>query len=1393
MSGEEPATQIAQVKSPQMVSAVKLPILKKGEYTLWSMRMKQYLTNTDYSLWQVILNGDGPIQVTTDEKDVETKVPWNKDAKSLLAAIKSRFGGNVESKKMQKTVLKQQFENFSVFDTEDLDKAYDRCQKLISLLEVHGAAVPNEDGNQKFLRALPSSWNNVALIMRNKDGIDDLDIDDLYNNLKVFEANIKGSSGSSSNSQNVAFLSAEDTSNSNEVNTANGVSITSSYNSQGQASSSSYTDDLMFSFFANQSNSPQLDDEDLEQIDHEGAILQGQCKQPRKKSMEQDRDAWSSELGTNTRRVTVSIQLSSKDKTGLGYGDQLNENDSSGSELFNNVFDRRSSDGDDNQTNDRPTTNKTSASVSQVETSTSQTSNTSVETPRVESVRPSGVIIEDWVSDDEDIFQSNDLQATDKPSLKRIEFINARNESVKPKQAKKPRITTQNPKAVLEQCAENIIIKIKFVPIAVLTRLEEHQFVMPIKALSWCKSSTSTFRQLILIPIQLISNEKVNTVRVNGVNTVVQIVVSAVKGTRVTAVKASTGFVAFGRSARGGKITRKGKLRTYNVLFTETECLILSLDFKLLDESQVLHRVPRQSNMYNFDLRNVVPSRDLTCLFINATIDESKLWHRRMGHVNFKTMNKLMKGNLIRGLPSKIFVNDQTCVACQKGKQHKASWMMNSGIKRDKKGNFSVARELHNKMSCERKNRTLIEAARTMLADSLLPTIFWAEAINTACVLDRNVPVIILNTLDPLGKFDRKAEEGFLVGYSVNSKAFRGSNNKKPSPQETNSNTGLKKNVDAGQSKEKNVSTQQYIVFPLWSSISSSNKSSDEIDRDDTVDDATGEKPAQKPANAVRKEFEEQCNRELLQWKATRASSTNSFNSVSTPVNTAGGSRIFGDAGSSFVPLSKFTNLLDDLLMPDLEDTAEVPNTSIFGSTYDDDDDLDTCNSPYADKVIGAEADFNNMEPSTVVSSIPTTRVHSIHPKDQIIGDPRLAVQTRDMTKKSSGEHAMISYIQKQRRSNHKDFQNCLFVYFLSQLEPIKIAQALDDESWVEAMQEVLLQFKIKKFWTLVDLPYGKKAIGTKWMYRNKKDERGIVVRNKARLVAQRYKQEEDIDYDEVFAPISRIEAISAFLYGTIDEEVYVSQPPGFVDPKFPEKVYKVEKALYGLHQAPKAWYETLSTNLLDNGFYRGNLEQDLFYKESQESHLEEFTFFLGLQVKQKEDGIFISQDKYVGEILKKFCFSSIRTASTPMETNKALTKDEDGEDVDVHLYRLMIGSLMYLTFSRPDIMFSVCACSRFQVQPNVFHLNAVKRIFRYLKGRPKLGLWYPKDSPFILEAFSDSDYAGASLDRKSTTGGCQFLGLRLISWQFKKQNVVANSTTEAEYITASHCYGQVL
>ncbi|GKB94197.1 putative ribonuclease H-like domain-containing protein [Tanacetum coccineum] len=306
------------------------------------------------------------------------------------------------------------------------------------------------------------------------------------------------------------------------------------------------------------------------------------------------------------------------------------------------------------------------------------------------------------------------------------------------------------------------------------------------------------------------------------------------------------------------------------------------------------------------------------------------------------------------------------------------------------------------------------------------------------------------------------------------------------------------------------------------------------------------------------------------------------------------------------------------------------------------------------------------------------------------------------------------------------------------------------------------------------------KAIGTKWVYRNKKDERGIVIRNKVRLVAQGYTQEERIDYDEVFAPVARIEAIrlflayasfkdfvmyqmdvkSAFLCGKIEEEVYVCQPLGFEDPEFPDRVYKVEKELYGLHQAPKAWVkgDILLVQVYVDDIIFGSTRnemctefENMMHKKFQMSFMGELTFFLGLKVTQKDDGIFICQDKS------------------------------------------MIRSLMYLIASRPDIMFPVCACARFQVTPKISHLHAMKRIFRYLKGQPKLGLWYPKDSPFDLEAYTDSDYASASLDRKSTIGGCQLLRSRLISLQCKKQTIVANSTTESEYVAAASCCGQVL
>ncbi|GKA17501.1 putative ribonuclease H-like domain-containing protein [Tanacetum coccineum] len=641
------------------------------------------------------------------------------------------------------------------------------------------------------------------------------------------------------------------------------------------------------------------------------------------------------------------------------------------------------------------------------------------------------------------------------------------------------------------------------------------------------------------------------------------------------------GPVAFGGSK--GYITGKGKIQTgkldyedvcfvkelqqYNlfsvsqmcdkknkVLFTDTECLVLSPDFKLSDENQVLLKVPGQNNMYSFNLENIVPSRGLACLIAKATVDESNKWHRR-------------KESNTRPPVRLKFKNMDIIELCG-----------SKGIKRE----YSNARTPQQNGVAERKNRTLIEAARTMLADSFLPNTFWAEAVSTACYV-----------------FNRSLE----------------ANNGGEKPKK---DTGLKFN-------EKPVDQEEQTFLEELERLKRQEKEVDEA------------------AEALRKEFVQGTEDLLLQAGAAKASSTNTLNIVSTPVSTASPARVFSTGESSYPDLNNYADQ-DDSQIPALEDIYDTSNIGIFtNASYDDE---------------GVVTDFTNLETSV-------------------------------------------------------------------NIEPKKISEALKEESWVDAMQEELLQFKLQK------------------VYRNKKDERGVVVRNKARLVAQGYRQEEGIDYDEVFAPVARIEAIriflafasymgfivyqmdvkSTFLYGTIDEEVYVSQPPGFVDPKYPKKVYKVVKALYGLHQAPRAWYATLSTFLEKSGYGKGTIDKTLFIKKDKKdimliSSIGELTFFLGLQVKQKADGIFISQDKYVTEILKKFDFMSVKHASTPIETHKLLVKDEEAADVDVHLYR-------------------------------------------YLKGEPKLGLWYPKESSFDLVAYSDSDYGGANLVRKSITGGCQFLGHR--------------------------------
>ncbi|GJR46093.1 putative ribonuclease H-like domain-containing protein [Tanacetum coccineum] len=984
----------------------------------------------------------------------------------------------------------------------------------------------------------------------------------------------------------------------------------------------------------------------------------------------------------------------------------------------------------------------------------------------------SAPIIEDWNSDDESEVEPNDKVKTVRPSTEKIKSVKTVMETEAPKQNKHyPRGNQRNWNNLMSQRLGSdfkMINKACFVcgSFEHLHYVCDKKVVRPV----WNNSSRVNHKNFAnkmthphpkrsFVPQTVLTrystnknsivNKNVNTAKVKDTTARDRAVVSANKEKWVNAVKASTcwvwkaknssasttfkkysyidargrskhmtgnkcyvteyedydgGFVSF-RDGKG-RIFGKGKIKTRtldfddvyfcnelkynlfsmsqicdkknNVLFTNTECLVLSSDFKLLDESQVLLRVPRTDNIYSVDLKSVVPTGGLTCLFAKVTIDES------------------------------------------------------NGIKRE----FSIARTPQQNGVAERKNRTLIEAARTMLVDSKLPTTFWAKAVNTACyVLNRvlvikphnKTPYELIRGRPPLIdfiKFDGKAAEGFLVGhFMVNSLTMSMNYVPVVAGNQTNGIAGTKDNIVTGQDEKKKEPEQEYIMIPFCTIdllISQDPKDGEENDgkKPTGVDENEASDNDGQDDQATRSKLE----RLLQQEKQTEHNNTtNSISTISIPVSTAGPS--FTDnvpsspvntAGPPDSTANAFEEHLFERFSP-FKNAYALPHVPNVTPMHD----IGTFGNAYDDKDVEEEVDMNIVVSSYTVPDAPVIKFLKDHPQDQMIR-----------------------------------------------------IQALKDPSWVKAMQDELLQFKLLKVWTLVYLPRDKWAIGTKWVFRNKKDERGIVVKNKARLVAQGHTQEEGIDYDEVFALVARIEAIrlflaytsfkdfvvyqmdvkSAFLYGKIEEEVYVCQPPSFEDPHYPDKVYKVyvDDIIFGSTK------KDMSTEF-----------DKPMHDKFQMSFMGELSFFLYLQVQQKSAGIFISQDKYVVEILKKFDFASVKIASTPIETNKALIEDEEAEDVDVHLYRSMIGPLMYLTTSRPDII--------------------------YLKGQPKLGLWYPRFSPFDLEAFFDSDYAGASLDRKSTTGGCQFLGKRLISWQCKKQTIIANSTTEAEYVAATNCCGQVL
>ncbi|GJU95466.1 putative ribonuclease H-like domain-containing protein [Tanacetum coccineum] len=823
--------------------------------------------------------------------------------------------------------------------------------------------------------------------------------------------------------------------------------------------------------------------------------------------------------------------------------------------------------------------------------------------------------------------------------------------------------------------------------------------------------------------VNIVNNKNINAARLKAIINVVRpkAILNAVKGNQVNVVKGNPQ-----QDFQEKGVIDSGCLRhmTGNMSYLT--------DFEEIIRGYVAFR--ERYNMYSVDLKNIVPKGGLTYLFAKATSDESILWNMRLGHINFKTMNKLVRDetsgilkSFITGVENLI---DQRVkvIRCDNGTEFKNKEMNQFCKRKCIKREFSIARTPQQNRVAERKNRTLIVAARKMLVDSKLPTTFWAEAVNTACYVQNRVlvvkphnktpyelflgkkptlgfmrpfgcPVTILNTINHLGKFDGKADEGFFVGYSINSKAFRVFNSRTRIVEE-NLQVQFSENtpniVENGPNWLFDIDALTKLMN--YKLVIAGNPSNGNVGTKACDDAGDNEKKVTEEPGGDTSNKNDRVNSTNNINTSSYGNNTNIVNTVSLTVNTAG-------IEVNVVSSNTSIELLNDLNMPELEDI-------MYSDDYEH---------------VGVEADMNNLNIFMPVSPIPTLRIHKYHTIEQIIRELNSSPQIRRMTKNLE-EHGLFSLVQ--QRTNHKDFKIAYFLAFYHKKNLKRI----------EAIRLFLAYALFKDF---------------------------------------------------VVYPM---DVKSAFNYGKIEEEVYVCQPPGFEDLDFPDRVYKVEKALYGLHQAPRAWYETLSTYLLDNGFQRGKIDKTLFIRRDKGD-------ILLVQV-YVDDIIFGSTKKslcteFEKMMHKKFQMSSMGELTfflglTPMETQKPLLKDEDGEEVDVHLYRSMIGSLMYLTSSRPDIMFAVCACARYQVNPKVSHLHAVKRIFRYLKGQPKLGLWYPKDSPFDLVAYTDSDYAGASLDRKSTTGGCQFLGCRLISWQCKKQIVVANSTTEVEYVAASSCCGQV-
>ncbi|GJV73461.1 putative ribonuclease H-like domain-containing protein [Tanacetum coccineum] len=772
------------------------------------------------------------------------------------------------------------------------------------------------------------------------------------------------------------------------------------------------------------------------------------------------------------------------------------------------------------------------------------------------------------------------------------------------------------------------------------------------------------------------------------------------------------------------------------VLFTDTDCLVLKEDFQLPDESQVVLRIPRKCDLYTFSISELQPEQNVTCLVAKASLDESTRWHRRMAHVNFKTINKLAKEGLVDGLPLKVFTNEHNCVACNKGKQHKASYKHISAVRLITETLQLLHMDLFGPTNIRSIDQKYYSLVVTDDFSRFTWTFFLGTKDETFYVLKEFI-ALIENQLNKKVKGIR-CDNGteFKNAKLIELCGEKGIKRDYSNPRTPQQNGVAERKNRTLIEAARTMLADSKLPTMFWT---------------EAVSTACY---AYRVYNLPNKRIEETLNLRFLEdkpnvqgigheWYFDLDYLTDSLGYTRFKTNINAGSQdtdsdsevdehvIVVPSFPSRAVLAVFIKHETAKILSQAE--AKIRNQGVSAdrdpASIDSADGVSASSTSAGSDPAGGNPTGSSQpagsDPAGVTSVstdfIPVHADESTLPPGKSLGSSenttRFPVPSDVcMDQLSSGIFTSSSYDDDfsatltnlapsvevnpvpTRRVNTIHPQSQILGDLASPLEPTSIAKALEDPDWVAAMQEEMQQFINQQVWKLVPLPDGKHAIGTKWeLLRTRGNASGIVVRNNAKM--------------------------------------------------------DVRSALC-------LWSE---------------IEKKC------------------LQVKQLPDGTFISQDRYVKDMLTKFDMESVRTATTPYEAAKTKLKDETDPPVNVHLYRSMIGSLMYLTALRPDIMFAVSACSRHQVTPLTSHLNAVKKIFKYLKGQPKLGLWYPKDSPFQLEAYSDSDYAGSHGDRKSTTGGCQFLGRRLISWQCKKQTIVATSSKEAEYVAAASCCAQVL